>query len=147
MNKFLARLTMFMISACITYVAVLIFDRRPVLLLDASLSFITPSPAVPGKPIYITWAAKPMRSCEGVVVPRIIDSTGRIYEFSPAPTVYTELLIGEKKTFVKTLTLPTVMTSGQAKYQAIVYRWCNKLQYLFWPMIDAPFPILFDVEP
>lgn len=133
------------IGLCLTVFAALLLDRKPVVLLDAGASSVFPNPAHPGDTIAITWSANPLRNCAGSVVPRIIDSTGRIYEFARIPTVYQDLMQPGERSFTKTLTLPLVMAAGPARYQAVVTRWCNRVQEYFWPMIDTPFPILFEV--
>lgn len=123
----------------------MLLDRREVLTLDARASHIAPNPAKPGDTITITWRASPIRNCAGVVIPRVIDSTGRIYEFARTPTVYQDLMRPGDREFTKLLTLPTVMAPGPARYEAVVIRWCNVLQEWLWPMVDKPFPIPFVV--
>lgn len=132
--------------AIIAPVLVMLFDRREVVQLDAGKSYIVPSPARPGTTISITWSAIPLRNCAGTVIPRVIDSTGRIYEFARSATVYQDLMRPGARQFTKALTLPTVMPAGPARYEAVVVRWCNVLQEYLWPMIDRPFPIPFEVE-
>lgn len=78
-----------------------------------------------------------------MVIPRIIDATGRIYEFSRIPTVYNDVMQPGDRTFTKTMTLPTVMAAGPATYHAVIVRWCNPVQEKVWPMVDAPNPIPF----
>lgn len=124
----------------------LLFDRRTVIELDASQSFIQPNPASPGERIAITWAATAHRNCAGKVIPRLFDSTGRVYEYARIPTVYQDLLAPAKRTFTKEIVLPTVMAYGPAHYEAVVRRWCNPVQQYLWPMTDRPFPIPFVVE-
>ncbi len=130
----------------VSVAAVLLLDRHPPIRLDASRSFITPSPANPGDTITITWAALADRRCGGFIIPRVIDSTGRIYEFARIPVVYHELMKPDATQFSKVLTLPTVMAKGPARYEAVVVRWCNVVQEYLWPMVDAPFPIPFIVK-
>ncbi len=125
----------------------LLFDRRAVLTLDAAASSIRPNPVKAGDTISITWRAIPHRHCAGTVIPRIIDSTGRIYEFARIPVVYHHIMNFGGQSFTKTLTLPTVMAPGPARYEAVVIRWCNILQEYLWPMVDKPFPIPFVVKP
>lgn len=124
----------------------MLFDRRQVLSLDAKGSSVTPNPARQGDTVTITWQAAAYRNCSGVVIPRIIDSTGRIYEFARVPTVYQDLMRPGDRHFTKTLTLPAVMAPGPARYEAVIIRWCNVVQEYLWPMVDKPFPIPFEVK-
>lgn len=123
----------------------LLFDRRSVIDLDSTLSFIEPSPATPGKVVAITWHARARRICPGIVIPRFIDNSGRVYEYTRSPVVY-HTLLASGKSFTKTLVLPEVMSPGPARYEAVVIRWCNFMQEFFWPMVDRPFPIYFVVK-
>lgn len=123
----------------------LLLDRKAVVELDAQASLITPSPSRMGETIYITWSATARRNCAGAVIPRVIDSTGRIFEYARAPTVYQDIMYPGERSFTKSLILPHAMAPGPARYQAVVIRWCNRVQELFWPMIDEPFPIFFEV--
>lgn len=123
----------------------MLLDRRTVNELDASRSFIQPNPARPGAVITITWSVIAKRQCDGIVTPRVIESTGRIFEYANIAPVYQELT-AERRLFAKQLTLPTVMASGPARYEAVVKRWCNWVQKYFWQMTDPPFPIHFVVE-
>lgn len=134
------------IGISITITLGLFLDRNPVVELDPIKSSIYPNPALPGQTINITWHAIAHRNCSGIVIPRIIDSTGRIYEFTRSSTVYQDIMQPGDRTFTKTLTLPAVMAPGTARYQAVVIRWCNRVQELLWPMVDEPFPIPFEVE-
>jgi hypothetical protein len=123
-----------------------ILDRHPVVTLDASKSYISPNPANAGETVYITWSALEHRNCEGIAIPRVIDSAGRVFEYAYVPTVYHDLLSPNARSFSKQFTLPVGMAPGQARYEAIVRRWCNWEQKYFWPMVDEPFPIYFDVK-
>lgn len=125
----------------------LLLDRREPITLYSEFSSIQPNPATPGVTIAITWKAKAERQCAGSVIPRIVDSTGRIYEYTPIPTVYHDLMNYNPGTFTKTLQLPEVIAPGLARYEAVVTRWCNSMQQHFWPMVDKPFPIPFTVAP
>lgn len=133
------------VGLIIAWHAVMLFDRSAVVELDSSASYITPNPANMGGAIAITWKAKSYRNCGGEVIPRIIDSTGRIFEYAKTPTVYNVLMRADPAKFTKLLTLPTIMTPGPARYEAVVIRWCNWVQKEFWPMVDKPFPILFEI--
>lgn len=122
-----------------------LFDRHAVVELDASKSYIVPNPAGPGGIVTIVWSAVERRNCAGRVIPRIIDSSGRLFEYAYTPTVYHVLLTPGARSFSKSFTLPTGMAAGRARYEAIVIRWCNSVQQYIWPMQDVPFPIWFDV--
>lgn len=124
----------------------LLLDRNTVVMLDVSKSSISPNPAPSGGTIQITWSAVAKRNCAGIVIPRVIDSTGRIYEYARTPTVYQDIMRPGERSFTKTLVLPSGMTPGPARYEAIIIRWCNSVQQYFWPMIDQPFPIPMMVE-
>ena len=125
----------------------MLFDRRPVVDLDATKSFISPAPARPGERIFITWSAVAHRNCAGYTIPRVVESTGRVFEYARTPTVYQDLMAPLARSFTKELILPAIMTSGPARYEAIVIRWCNPVQQYIWPMIDRPFPIYFEIAP
>lgn len=123
----------------------MLLDRRTVNELDAARSFIQPNPVRAGEVITITWSVIARRQCDGIVTPRVIESTERIFEYANIAPVYQELT-AEPRIFAKQLTLPTVMASGPARYEAVVKRWCNWVQKYFWQMTDKPFPIHFVVE-
>lgn len=124
----------------------LLLDRRTVNDLDGSRSFIQPNPVHAGDRISITWSVIARRHCDGIVYPRVIESTQRIFEYSSLPTVYQDLS-PEWRLFTKELTLPIVMADGPARYEAVIVRWCNWVQRYVWPMTDKPFPIHFIVLP
>lgn len=134
------------LGLCITVFGVMLLDRSIVVELDVAQSSVSPDPAIAGQTIAITWSAKARRNCDGLVIPRIIDSAGRIYEFARIPTVYQDIMRPGERSFTKSIVLPAGMTPGPARYESIVIRWCNSVQEYFWPMIDPPFPIPFDVE-
>jgi hypothetical protein len=134
------------IGFCVLTFLVQILDRHPVVLLDASKSYISPSPAKAGDTVWITWSAIERRNCEGIVIPRVIDRAGRVFEYAYSPTVYHDLLSPAARTFSKPFILPVGMAPGLARYEAVVRRWCNWEQKYFWPMVDEPFPIYFDVN-
>lgn len=125
----------------------MLLDRRAVVDLDAANSFIVPNPARSGQDVSIIWRATSLRNCEGVVIPRIVDSSGRIFEYSRLPTVYRDIMRPGERSFTKIITLPTSMAPGPARYEAIVIRWCNPIQRAIWSMVDRPFPIRFNVVP
>jgi hypothetical protein len=129
----------------VTYFLFQLFDRNPVVELDAAKSYITPNPAVPGGNVNIVWSAVEKRNCAGRVIPRVIDSAGRVFEYAYTPTVYHDLMRRDVRSFSKAFTLPIGMAPGRAQYAPIVTRWCNPVQQYIWPMQEAPFPIWFDV--
>lgn len=132
------------IGLLITVFFVQLLDRHPVVLLDPTKSYITPTQASSGQAVTITWSAIEKRNCDGVVVPRVIDNAGRVFEYAHIPTVYHDLLIPGARSFSKSLVLPLGMAPGKARYEAVVIRWCNWAQRLIWPMVDSPFPIYFE---
>ena len=64
------------IGLVLSFVLLLLFDRRHVVELDASKSFIEPNPVSAGERISITWSAISRRNCAGFVIPRILESSG-----------------------------------------------------------------------
>lgn len=133
-----------LIGTAMTTFLVLLLDRRPPAILYPELSSVTPSPARPGETVAITWTVRPERACEGEVIPRIIDSTGRIFEYAPVRTVYQKLTMNkEPQQFSRFMQLPAVIPPGRTRYEAVVHRWCNLVQQYLWPLTDAPAPIPF----
>lgn len=144
-RKYLCHAIAAPIGILITVFFVQLLDRHPVVVLDAEKSYVSPTPASPGQTVSITWSAVEKRNCDGIAIPRVIDSSGRVFEYAYGPTVYHDLLTPGARSFTKPLTLPLGMAPGRARYEAVVQRWCNWPQRVFWPMVDSPFPIYFEV--
>ena len=118
----------------------LVLDRRPVI--DLFPVTITPENAGPGEKIRIEWETFTRRSCSGEVQQMIIDSTNRVFYFAPEAPAYK--VVGMRQHFVKDLMVPRGSSPGQARYISRIYRWCNELQRLIWPMVEEtswPFTI------
>lgn len=135
------------ISTAITYAAFQVLDRRTVV--EIYGTWITPNPATPGHPITITWEAKALRpGCGGEVRRKIIDSTGRVFEFSVVPTVFRENTADGSGRFSREIVLPVEIAPGPASYVARVTRWCGWLQKTLWPMDENGLgsPIRFTIK-
>ena len=135
------------VGVVVAIAASMLFNRSICVSLDSSKSYIEPAAAKPGERIAIVWQANAYSQCQGMIIPRLIDSTGRIFEYDPVPAVYHDLMVDNPGTFTKFITLPTVITPGRARYDAVVFRWRNFLQKHFWPMREKPFPIWFEILP
>lgn len=133
-------------SALVTMFLYALLDRSPVVELDLAQSYVRPNPATAGETIWITWSATELRNCRGLAIPRVFDSNGRVYDYASRDTAYHDLLSETPRSFTRPIVLPTVMSSGTAKYEAVVIRWCNVIQKHIWPMVDAPFPLYFTVK-
>lgn len=109
---------------------VLLLDRREPLKVE-SLT-ITPTIVKAGSSAYVIFGATENRDCEGIVHRSIIDSGGHVFTLAPEPSIYPSLLSGDKKQFVKEVTIPLGVAPGPATYVSDLDRWCNWPQKLFW---------------
>lgn len=132
-------------GSCMTIFLLMLFDRRPPVIVYEGYASVVPNPAKAGDTISITWTVRAERSCAGEVIPRVIDGAGIVHEYAHIPTVYHSLMQSNPGTFTKQLPLPTVIMAGPARYEAVVIRWCNVVQQYLWPIIDPPFPIYFEI--
>lgn len=133
------------VGLCVFAFLWLLLDRGPVLILQQNDSYVLPDPAPQGHRISIVWSAIERRNCDGVVIPRVVDSSGRVFEYARQPAIYHDLMQPGKRSFTKTLRLPLGMAPGPARYEPIVLRWCNPIQQLVWPLRDPPLVIAFTV--
>lgn len=128
--------------AVVLPIMVMLFDRdQPFTLYNATTE---PSPAIPGKPLVITFEVDVVRQCEGEVVRSIVDHTGRVFTFKRERTWYHEALATGRVKFTREIIVPIGSKPGSATFHADVTRWCNSLQKIFHP-IRAHFQIGFEV--
>jgi len=131
-------------AASVSWLAVQLLDRRPVLRIESVI--VTPNPVTAGQPITITWTAREFRSCDGEVIRWITDSRGRVYEYNRISSVVKIPQGPQPRTFFRELQLAKDISPGRAAYTSRVIRWCNVVQRVLWPMTEESPAIPFVVK-
>lgn len=123
------------------------FDRRPCV--EISPIKMTPSEARPGETTIISWTAKPLLECDGVVIGRTMDAAHVWHEGNRGPTVYKDVLEmnGQVQTFSKPYVVPNG-APGKAVYEPAVFRSRNFVQrWIFRPGAEHPFRVEYTILP
>lgn len=128
----------------ISFFMIALLDRRPPLRIEPG-SYISPDPVKPGGAIILTWSVTLDRNCEGEVISRLIDSTGRIYEYDRGPATYKDMTRPSPQFYTKSIVLPVVMPPGKTQYDSIITRWCNPIQEHLWPMVEHTQSVWFEI--
>lgn len=96
---------------------------------------VVPNPVHPGEGANLVFSAIDSRACYGKTTRRIVDSKGLEFLLSDEPAEYSAD-VGKSRTFVRDLPIPKGVSTGGATYRGHVERWCNTLQYWFWPLTN-----------
>ena len=96
-----------------------------------------------GDEISIEWAIDIRRQCTPLkmrnVTRRIIDSTGRYYDYEPVEINFDNGPGGgHKRIVVRPFKLPRAIETGRTKYHSAACYYCNPIQQLFPICINAP---------
>lgn len=128
----------------ITPAMFLILDRRDPAIMESAR--IVPHDLRPGQAAKVVMTFKNVRpGCSGVVRRKIIDRSGRIVNFAQQSAIFYSDVIKEGVPFEKELIIPEGLTPGPAIYDPSVWRWCNELQRIVWPIRSSNIPIHFNI--
>lgn len=146
MRRFACHAMAATIGLLISFFMIALLDRRPPLRIEPG-AHIDPDPVKIGGTITLTWGVTVDRNCAGEVISRLIDSTGRIYEYDRGPATYKDMTRPFPQYYTKNIALPTVMPLGKTQYDSIIARWCNPIQQYLWPMVEHTQPVWFEIAP